>query len=67
VSIAPGGVGYFGTGGSSSYADWNFARQEFDAGASPTQTRIGYPFRLRSIDGSVFMFEVEGHVEVVRQ
>ncbi|HEX6051911.1 MAG TPA: hypothetical protein VFZ21_21730, partial [Gemmatimonadaceae bacterium] len=67
VSISPGGVGYFGRGGSGSYADWNFARQEFDTGASPTQTRIGYPFRLRSVDGSVFMFEVEGHVEVVRQ
>ena len=47
--------------------DWNFAKREFDTGASPTQTRIGYPFRLRSIDGSVFMFEIEGHVEVVRQ
>jgi hypothetical protein len=67
VPISPGGLGYFGTGGSGSYADWNFARREFDTGASPTQTRIGYPFRLRSIDGSVFMFEVEGHVEVVRQ
>ena len=67
MSISPGGEGYVGTGGSGSYADWNFARREFDTGARPTQTRIGYPFRLRSIDGSVFMFEVEGHVEVVRQ
>lgn len=66
-NVGPGGSSYSGTGGSSSLGDWNFAKREFDTGASPTQTRIGYPFRLRSIDGSVFMFEVEGHVEVVRQ
>jgi hypothetical protein len=66
-TIGPGGSSWSGTGGSSSLGDWNYAKREFDAGASPTQTRIGYPFRLRSIDGSVFMFEIEGHVEVVRQ
>jgi hypothetical protein len=65
--MGPGGSSYSNTGGSNSLGDWNFAKREFDTGASPTQTRIGYPFRLRSIDGSVFMFEVEGHVEVVRQ
>ena len=61
------GDSWSGIGGSDDYREWNVAKREFDLDASPTQTRIGYPFRLRSIDGHRFMFEVIGSVEVTRQ
>jgi hypothetical protein len=65
----PGGApGRFGMGGgSSNNADWNTASGEFNIGISPDRSPLRIPFKLRSVDGSVFMFEVEGEIEVIRQ
>ena len=63
----PGGGRYSNTGGSARQYDFNTAKGELAVGAYPDQARIGIPFKLRSVDGYVFMFEVEGSIEVTRQ
>jgi hypothetical protein len=67
--FGPGAAGnrYGVGGGSDIYADWNTASGEFNIGISPERSPLKIPFKLRSVDGSVFMFEVEGEIEVIRQ
>jgi hypothetical protein len=66
--IGPGGTARFGwKGGSDRTADWNTASGEFNIGVSRDKDRISIPFKLRSVDGSVFMFEVEGEIQVTRR
>ena len=68
-TFGPGPVAalYSGTGGTNNTVDWNTAKAEFNVGAYPDRARIGIPFKLRSIDGHVLMFEVVGEIEVTRQ
>jgi hypothetical protein len=64
---APEGGRYSGTGGTIRQLDWNTAKGEFNIGAYPDLTRRVFPFSLRSIDGHVLMFAVQGTIEVTRQ
>jgi len=63
----PSGSQFTGTGGSDSYREWNIARGEFNLAENPDRTSYSKSFRLRSIDGFTFMFEVVGEIEVSRQ
>jgi hypothetical protein len=67
--VGPGGAGgrYGVGGGSDMYSDYNTASAEFNVGMSPEKPRLTILFKLRSVDGSVFMFEVEGEIEIIRQ
>ena len=55
------------TDGVRQVSDWNTANGEVNVGVYPDRTRIGIPFRRRSIDGAVLMFEVHGEIELTRQ
>ena len=68
INNAPApGLRYTGTGGSDSYREWNMVKAEFNLAANPDRTSYSQGFRLRSIDGFTFMFEIVGELEVSRQ
>jgi hypothetical protein len=54
-------------GGTDGFGDWNVAKAELNVGTSPLERFVRLPFRMRSIDGNVLMFEAYGHVEVTRR
>lgn len=58
-------VPYGASGRSSSYEDMNNARGQYDISRLANNARLG--FKLRSIDGSVLMYEVHGEIEVLRR
>ena len=58
---------YGSGGGSRRMSDYNTASGEFNVGQFPDRPVIRFPFKLRSVDGSVFMFEVHGEIEVTRR
>jgi hypothetical protein len=66
--FGPGGGARFGAkGGGDRTADWNTASGEFNIGIARDKDSFSIPFKLRSVDGSVFMFEVEGEIQVTRR